>query len=69
MNTGGLGGKEWEELWATAEKYKVPIALRTVFPTRSQVSLAIHVLPTTAVLRDRIPTFCGIRKLGSGSTE
>jgi predicted TIM-barrel fold metal-dependent hydrolase len=25
--------------------------------------------PTTAVLRDRIPTFCGIRKLGSGSTE
>jgi hypothetical protein len=45
MSIGGLGGKEWEELWATAEKYKVPIALRTVFPTRSQVSLAIFILP------------------------
>jgi predicted TIM-barrel fold metal-dependent hydrolase len=39
-----LGGREWEDLWATAERYKVPIALRVVFPTRNQVSVAIHAL-------------------------
>lgn len=38
MGSDNLGGKEWEELWTTAVRYKVPIALRVVFPTRGQVS-------------------------------
>ncbi|KAF2706605.1 hypothetical protein K504DRAFT_384772 [Pleomassaria siparia CBS 279.74] len=34
---GSLDDKEWEELWAVAERYKVPIALRTVFPSREKI--------------------------------
>lgn len=31
-------GEGYEELWKCAERYKVPIALKPLFPTRDQVS-------------------------------
>jgi predicted TIM-barrel fold metal-dependent hydrolase len=34
-------GQAFEELWKAAERYKVPIALRPLFPTRQQVGVGI----------------------------
>jgi len=40
MDGGALSDHTLEELWATAEKYRVPIALRELWPTGAEVHLA-----------------------------
>jgi predicted TIM-barrel fold metal-dependent hydrolase len=41
---GGEKDKEWDEVWRVAELYRVPLAIRVLWPTRDQVCLFLFLL-------------------------